>query len=281
MVGPRVSHEHRRLMGMLNDLRRRAGLSGEELGRTVGWSQSKVSKIESGRTKPSVNDVRTWIDATGATEEQRAELPELAQALEARRWSSVHEAGLAERQREIAEVEAGTTHVSNFQFAIIPGLLQTADYARRVLTMADVSGQRDVPAAVAQRLERQTVLYEQDKTFEFVLAEGALRWRPGPPELIHAQRDRLLSLLTLPNVTLSVVPFDREATALYLNGFTIFEIPDEPTVLVETLSHELWLNDADHLATYRRTFSNLAENAVTGQQVPELIRSAMSPTAGQ
>lgn len=279
MASPRVSPERRRLMALLRDLRGHARLTGEELGNAVGWSQSKVSKIENGRTRPSADDITTWADATRATTEQRGELLELALAVanEARSWSTAHEGGLARRQREIADVEASATHLRNFQPAIIPGLLQTAEYARRVLTMADVSGQREVPAAVAARLDRQTALYKQDKKFEFVLTEGAVRWRPGPPELMHAQKDRLLSLLTLPNISVSVIPFDREATALYLNGFTIFDVPDDPAVLVETHSHELWLNDPGHLADYRRIFHSLAEAAVTGHEANELIRSAMSP----
>lgn len=278
MATPRVSSEHRRLMTALRDLRIEAGLSGEHLGKAVGWSQSKVSKIENGRTKPSTDDIVTWADATHAPSARRNELVELATSVanEARSWSAAHEAGLAERQREIADVEAATTRLRNFQPAIIPGLLQTADYARRVLTLADVSGQRDVPAAVANRLERQTVLYRQEKQFEFVLTEGALRWRPGPPEIMHAQRDRLLSLLTLPNITIRVVAFDCEAAALYLNGFTIFDVPDDPAVLVETLSHELWLNDPGYLATYQQIFNNIAETATTGQRVHELIQAATS-----
>lgn len=279
MPAPRVSPAHRRLITALRDLRDHVGLSGEELGKALGWSQSKVSKIENGRTKPSTHDVVTWAGATHTTPERRAELLELAitVANEARSWSATHEAGLAARQREIADVEAATTHLWNFQPAIVSGLLQTADYARRVLTLMNVSGQRDVPAAVAKRLDRQAVLYHQDKQFNFVLTEGALRWRPGPPELMRAQMDRLLSLETLPNVSVSVIPFDREASELYLNGFTIFDV-DEPAVLIETVSHELWLTDPSHLADYRQRFKNLAEDSVTGEHAHELIRSAMSAT---
>lgn len=280
MAALRGSPEHRRLMAALRDLRSQADLSGEKLGQRVGWSQAKVSKIENGRTKPSIDDVAVWANATGAAPDRRTEVLELAGTVanQARSWSTAHEAGLAERQREIADVETRTTHLRNFQPAVIPGLLQTADYARRVLTLADVSGQGDAPTAVAKRVDRQTVLYRPDKQFEFVLTEGALRWRPGPAELMHAQRDRLLSLLTLPNVTISVVPFDREATALYLNGFTIFGTPGDPAVLIETFSHEFWLTDPDQLATYEQIFANLVDAAVTGQHGHELIRSAMSIT---
>src|SRR5437764_720108 len=82
---------------------------------------------------------------------------------------------------------------------------------------------------------------------------------------------RLLSLETLPNVRLGVIPFDREAPALYLNGFTLFDVPDEPSVLVETLGHELLLSDPDQLTTYRETFGRLLDAAATGERAHALV----------
>jgi transcriptional regulator with XRE-family HTH domain len=275
MEMPRLSPERRRLAASLKDLRRAAGLSGEQLGAALGWSQSKVSKIENARTRPSVSDVEAWANVTRASAELRSELTVLAEltAVDAQSWRVAQEAGLTRLQQEMAEIEAATTHLRNFQPALIPGLLQTAEYARRVLTLSDVSEQRDVPSAVAARLERQTVLYDQDKRFDFVLTEAALLWRPGPPELMHAQMDRLLSIETLPNVHIGVVPFGREATALYANGFTIFEVPDDPIVLVEILTTDLMLSDARDLSAYREAFGRLQDAAVTGQEARSLISS--------
>ncbi|SRR5216683_4647440 len=273
---PRLSSERRRLAASLKDLRRAAGLSGEQLGAALGWSQSKVSKIENTRTRPAIADVEAWANVTRAGSELRAELIALADliAVDVQSWRAVQEAGLTRRQQEMAEIEAATTHLRNFQPALIPGLLQTAEYTRRVLTLSDVSEQRDVPSAVAARLERQTVLYDQGKQFDFVLTEAALLWRPGPPELMHAQMDRLLSIETLPNVHVGVVPFGREATALYANGFTIFEVPDDPIVLVEILTTDLMLSDTRDLSAYREAFGRLQDAAVTGQEARQLINSS-------
>src|SRR5437764_12356763 len=107
MGTPRLSPDRRRLSAFLKDLRARARLSGEQLGATLGWSQSKVSKIENGRTKPSSADIEAWAEATGATAAQRAELLELAETVadEVRSWSTAHAAGIAQRQREVADVE--------------------------------------------------------------------------------------------------------------------------------------------------------------------------------
>jgi transcriptional regulator with XRE-family HTH domain len=265
--------ERQRLAAALRALRRDAGLSGEGLAGLLGWSQSKVSKIENGRTRPAVADVMAWADATGAGEEARSALVGLVEAASAQTvsWWASHRAGLAARQREVAEVEARTVRLWNFQPAVVPGLLQTAGYARRVLALADVSGQRDVAAAVTARLERQAVLYDEGRQFEFVLTEAALRWRPGPPGLLLAQLDRLLSMATLPNVRLGVVPWDREAAAAPANGFTVFDTGEEAVVLVETLSTESFLTGERHLEVYRQAFDRFREAAFFGEDAATAI----------
>lgn len=268
---------HRRLISELRTLREGAGHSGVRFGDLLDWSQSKVSKIENGRTRPSIADVEAWTAACDASDDLTQELVMLAEAVstEVRAWSS-RRGTLAARNSEIAQAEAATTHLQNFQPAVVSGLLQTAEYARRVIDMVDVTGEKDVGAAVAVRLERQTVLYDQSKTFEFILTEGALRWRPGPANLILAQLDRLMSIATLPNVTIGVLPFDQEAVALYTNGFTIFDVPDDPFVLVETNTQELYLHEAGELATYRQIFARLHDSAMIDEVAVTAIRRIMT-----
>jgi transcriptional regulator with XRE-family HTH domain len=278
--GP-VDGDRRRLASELRRLREAGGLSGQRLGELLGWSQSKVTKIENGRTRPSAADVEVWAAATGASDDARAELAALAEAVatHARSWSSRH-GTLASRNLEIAQFEREATSVQTFQPAVFPGLLQTADYARRVVSMLDVAGERDVAAAVAARVERQTVLYDQGRNFEFLLTEGALRWRPGPPELMLAQLDRLLSVMTLPNVAVGVLPQGRRQVVLHTNGFTIFDVLDDPFVLVETLTRELHLREDGDLAAYRAAFARAREAAASGSDAVALIRQVMAEVAG-
>jgi hypothetical protein len=126
---------------------------------------------------------------------------------------------------------------------MVPGLLQVADYARRVMEQGNPSSQADLAAAVSKRMERQTILYDQSKHFEFLITEGALRWRPGPPELMKAQLDRLVSMASLPNVELGVLSLDQEAVDAYLHPFVIFELNEETSVTVETYSTQLQVNE--------------------------------------
>lgn len=268
--------ERQRLAAALKTLRLTAGLTTTDLAARLGFSQSKVSKTENGNTLPTPKDVRAWAQATQGADRADA-LVEMAlrAATQVGSWRSVHASGLTRRQIEVAGIEASVTALQNFQPALIPGLLETADYARRVLTMMDVSGKRDIDGAVTARLSRQSVLFDRAKTFHFVMTEGALRWRPGSVETQRAQLHRLLAVMDLPNVTISVLPFSIEADVPYLSGFTIFEVPDRPQVLVEVLSTELVLEEPPDLALYRDAFGRAAHAALDRASSVAAIQAAM------
>jgi transcriptional regulator with XRE-family HTH domain len=265
----------RQLGSKLLELRRRAGLSGADLARLLNTNQPRISRIETGRSVPSVDDVRAWAEATQATPEEVAELGDLVRRLatDATSWRILHRLGLTQRQREIAELEREATAISTFQPTMVPGLLQVAEYARRVMAQGNPSSQADLAGAVAQRLERQTILYDQSKRLEFIITEGALRWRPGPPELMAAQLDRLISVASLPNVSLGVLMLDQEAPDAYLHPFVIFELDDEALVTVETLSAELQVNEPEEIAVYRRTLERYRSAALWGDEAVRALRA--------
>jgi hypothetical protein len=218
--------------------------------------------------------VSAWADAAEATEEERAELGLLVSRLatEATSWRILHRLGLTERQREVSELEQQATAISTFQPTMVPGLLQVAEYARRAMGQGNPSAQADLAGAVATRIERQTVLYDQSKSFEFILTENALRWRPGPPELMRAQLDRLISVASLPNVSLGVLMLDQEAPDAYLHPFVLWEMEDETLVTVETLSVELQVREPVEVAVYRRTLDRYKDAAQWGRQAIEVIQ---------
>jgi Domain of unknown function (DUF5753) len=140
---------------------------------------------------------------------------------------------------------------------MVPGLLQTADYARRLLETAYEPG--DVGRAVAARLERQSILYDQAKRFDFLITESALRWRPQGIDM-RPQVDRLISVASLPNVTLAVAP-QGESPIPYLHPFVIWQLPEGTMVSVETYSAELWVHEAADVARYREVWERAAQAA--------------------
>jgi transcriptional regulator with XRE-family HTH domain len=266
------------LANALRGLREDAGLSTRALADRLEWSQARVSRLETGRTRPTAEDVSAWADATGADPEAKARLMEEAErsVYQVRPWKTVHSGGLQVAQRDIARIEQAMTGLANFQCALIPGLLQTAAYAQRDMEIADVSGQRDIPQAVAARMRRQEILYDPGRTFEFVLTQRALHpYFPVTPELARSQADRLISAMTLPNVTIAVIPDSAQPEIPYLSSFTIFEVPEEPVILVEIMSAELLLGGDWDVGLYRDTFTRFLSVAVTGDEATELIRETM------
>jgi Domain of unknown function (DUF5753) len=251
-------------------------MSAAELGHGLGWTQTRVSRTENGARRVSVAEAVAWAEATSAPDDLRAEVTRLAEdaARDVRSWWNVHAGGLAGRQAEIAALEASATLVRNTQH-MVPGLLQTADYARHALELANVSGQRDLTSAVAARMRRQDVLYDLAKRFEYVLPESALRLRVADdPAMMRAQADRLLSLDTLPNISIAVLPF-AVPVPVYPSAFVIYEIPGEPLVVVEILTDEVVIGDDREVTAYRDAFARLQAAAVTGDAAHGLIRDAM------
>jgi transcriptional regulator with XRE-family HTH domain len=269
------SPAQQRLAAALKRLRARAGISGAELGALLGWTQARVSRSENGARRVSVTEAAAWADATRAPADLRTELLATAEdaAAEVRSWWNVHAGGITGRQHEIAALEASATVIRNCQW-LIPGLLQTADYARRAIELANVSGQQDVAAAVAARMRRQEILYDSSRRFEFVLPEAALRARLSEdPALTRGQADRLMSVDSLTNVSIAVLPFTALLPA-WPTAFALYEIPGQPLVVVETLTEELVIGDEQQVATYRDAFTRMRAAAVTGSAAAEAISAA-------
>ena len=270
--------KRRRLARELRVLRDMSGVSGRDLAKRIGISQSKVSRIEAGTALPSVAEITAWARAVGASEETERLLATLADVArsEVDTWQAALE-GRHQIQDEIREREVAARRVRAFQPALVPGLLQTPAYAQRVFTMFKSNVPRtSVAAAVAARLDRQLALYEDDRQFEFLLTEGALRWRPGPSRLAIAQLDRIATVSTLDNVSVGLIPLSAEAEAPYLQGFSVFDdgdAGDDAFVMIE-LDHA-WLTitaDAD-VAIYQNRWSTLRKAAVFGDEAQALLRA--------
>jgi transcriptional regulator with XRE-family HTH domain len=229
----------------------------------VGVSVSNLSKYENGRITPSVAMVERLADALGAAGDERRELVDQATALHAElhAWRALHRPSFRRRQAEIAEAERAATTIRLYQPNLVPGLLQTAEYARHVLAGKRVG--ENLADAIASRVERQTVLYDESKSFEFLITEGALRWRVCPVPVLLAQLDRISSLSTLANVRMGIVPWSADVgQARQTNMFCVF---DDSLVLVETMTAELTLREEADIEFYLRAFATLTDVAEYGE----------------
>lgn len=265
------------LAAELRRLRDLAGVSGRDLAQRIGISQSKVSRIESGAVVPSLPEVTAWGKELGVSAETADRLTTLIEAA----YDEVHPWRSAVRQRRnlqdnVHHLEATAARIATFQPALVPGLLQTAEYARRVIGMFHRQYDATDPAAeVAGRVNRQLALYESHRRFDFLITETALRWRPGPVATQLAQLDRIASVSTLDNVTVGLIPLGIEAVALTTHNFVVYEGEDDDTdatVTVETIHADMTVDTAEHVALYRARWSELCRMALFGDNAREFLQ---------
>lgn len=259
----------------LRDIRRDAGLSGTELARLEGWQPSKVTKIEHGRQTPSEADLRAWCERCRAL----AELPDLIAAVrrietQFAEWRRVIRGGTRRRQEASAAVYDRARLFRIYEPQVIPGLLQTRDYAVSVLSTS-INFFRvpdDAEDGADARIERQRVLTHGDRRFHMLLGEQCLHTNVGGAEVMVPQLEHLLSLLRLPRLRLGIIPFDAPYRVPLNNGFWLL---DESLVQFDTYTAELSLIRPDEIARYSRAFERLAALAVYGAEARAMIGKAL------
>jgi transcriptional regulator with XRE-family HTH domain len=269
--------EARNALGQrLRELRRQAGLTGKELAESLSWQPSKVSKIENGKQTPTDEDITAWTRATN-TEGETAALLASLHTLEVQHaeWQRVLKAGMLGHQLELSEQDAKTKLYRSFEPAVIPGLLQTAEYARALFSRAVMVHRvpNDVNDAVAKRMQRQEMLYRTDKAFHFILTEATLRYRLCSVDIMLGQLDRLVSLTSLRNMRLGIIGYETQYVVDPRHGFMIY---NADLVRVETYSAELNLRQPHEIELYTATFEKLAAVASYGGAARAIINHVIA-----
>lgn len=228
--------------------------------------------METGHLVPQPDEVDRLAVALKLDSDTRDRLHDQARAARStlRSWRLLHGQGIAKHQTDIDRMEQTATRLRLFQPNLVPGLLQTAEYARHAIELA--TDAQDIGLGVARRMARQQLLYDCGKSFEFVITEGALRWRIVPTDAHIAQLNHLASLATLANVSIGVIPWHAQVAALQNTMFCLF---DDRLAYVELLNGEVATEDPQDLEQYAATFAALSSVAVTGADaIAELHRIA-------
>lgn len=251
----------------------------ERLG--AGWTKAKISKLENGRQTATPDDLRAWADGTGQPESYDDLLFRL-RGFEShiRSWRRQLATGHRPVQ-EVTVMEHDRTRVLTiWESTLVPGLLQTADYARHVfIRHADLmQSPRDTESAVGARIQRQSRLYRRDMTHRIMMWEGALRSLVCPPSVLAAQLHHLTASIGLDRVEIGIIPFSASLKIWPGNNFWIY---DERLAIVEEWHAELWVDDADGIATYHRVWNTLAESAVYGNDARNIVNAAVRALNGR
>ncbi|MFC4056682.1 helix-turn-helix domain-containing protein [Planomonospora corallina] len=278
---PNVRQAREALGHRLRELRQATRLNGKEFAQSLGWGATKVSKIENGRQTPSEDDIRAWAEATGHARQVPSLLAQLKSLeLAYAEWRAKLKAGTQAQQLTVSEREAGAAVLRVFEPSTIPGLLQTPEYARSILTQV-IAIHRvpdDLDAGVQARMDRQQILYQPGRRFHFVLSESALRNLLCPPEVLMGQLDRLATVGTLPSVALGVIPATARLPKAPVHGFVVY---DEELVTVETFSAELSLIQPEEIALYGRIFQMMQDTAVYGREARAVMARVLDDLAAE
>ncbi|MEV0675849.1 helix-turn-helix transcriptional regulator [Actinosynnema sp. NPDC050436] len=257
-----------RLSRELRRLRTEAKMTGTAVARAVGMSQSKLSKIENGMLLPSVADVERLVAELAATRQTRTELVKLTRRLHAEgdiRRVVLHRGG-HRHQQETTRIEANATTSRIFHNAGIPPLLQSENYLQLVLHPAPGHELRTATASLRARRRR---MEDPSRQFVFLLAESALRWRPGPAGLMREQIDHLIRTMRRPNVVVGVVPWTVEGSPVALHNFQVY---DERVVTLSVLTGNATITDPHDVREYLTLFDRLDQLALHDEQLEDLLR---------
>ena len=260
----------------LREIRRHAGLSGRALAAATGQHFTRVSKIEHGVQPPTDKDIRDWCRACDA-EEQVPDLIATVRVVESAYLEFRRQARAGMKRVVGAHTLALYERTSQFRIYehnVIPGLFQTAAYCAAMLSfwIGFLETPADLDAAVAARMERQKVIFESGKRFAVVLEEQALRTWFGTAEVQAGQLGRLLEMMSVPTVSLGIVPLMTERTGVASAGFWIF---DDSLVALETPTASIEVTRPQEVELYARMFEHLRGAAVFGAAARGLIIRAL------
>jgi transcriptional regulator with XRE-family HTH domain len=252
----------RRLAMELQRRREATGMSREEVARQLEWSTSTLFRIETGRSRPQPGNVRTLLELYGVTGAERDGLIQLTREARQPGWWHSFRDVLPNPYEVYIGLEAGAASIRNFEPVVVPGLLQTADYAREIFR----NGPReldleDVERRVEVRVARQEVLSREDRPRLWAVIDEAVIHRVvGGVSVMRAQLRHLAEVAQQGKTTIQIVPYRAGAHAGTIGSFVILdyaEASDPDVVYVETLAGDIYLEEQPDVHRYTLAFDRL------------------------
>lgn len=274
----------RRLAMLLRKLRIAAGLSNAEVVKATGMSSSTISRIETAESGIYLDNLEKLLDLYQVSGPRRVQIFDIARHAEQRGWLQTHsDATLPGDSQTWTDLEADAIAVLNYEPLLIPGLLQTPEYARAIIrsTTSNLSG-AEIDKLVTSRMARQALL---SRTHPFklhaMIEESALRRPFGNADAWMRQLRHLIDSAAHPNILIQVVPTDAGLHAALNGSFVILDYGDD-TMLVhlEGKTTNLFLDDDEQIEVYTQTWAELENLACDSEKSVNLI-SAITRTGAQ
>jgi transcriptional regulator with XRE-family HTH domain len=273
----------RRLAAELRRLRERAGFIGEEVAKRTGWSTSKVSRLERGQSGVKRADLRRLLDLYRVDPERRDELLALAEESQPSGRLKAISAGLPEEHAQFLGVEAEAESIWNWEPQVVPGLLQTEDYARAVMlgwhSMFTVPPSDVERRVEARRLRQQVLQREPPLQLSVVMDESVLHRKLGEASVMRVQLEHILEVSRLPNIGVRVLPLKNHPPVTtgaftYMKFSQLHDVPLSDIVTFEHFTGTDQIEDQDETFKYDVAFRALEEASLGVDESRELVRLA-------
>ena len=263
----------------LEELRTRAGLSFEDAGTAIGVSHSTIRRMEAAKVaRLRLPDVEKLLQTYGVTDQQEIDtfLKSVREANKRGWWHNYRDV-LPDWFAAYLSLEQAALQIRAYEAQFVPGLFQTADYARALLGAGNPHASSEATdRRVALRLRRQELLTrEAPPRVWIVMDETVLRWPVGGPEVMRAQIDHLIEMNALPHVTLQIMPFGNgphpamRAGAFHLFRFRAPELPD--IVYLSGLVGAVYLDKGDDVVVYREALDRLGAQSTPARKTEALL----------
>lgn len=255
-------------------LRKDAGLKLEELAELCGWSRATFGRIESGDKVLTEAEAAIILGTLGVKGSERKRLLELARDAHQPHWWEVGHSDLPHLLVGLLEFERIATQITDVALGFVPGLLQTADYARAVISAGNVT-EAQLESRVSLRLGRQSVLTRQNPVaFRALIDESVLHRPIGGYDVMAEQLRQIVRVSRRPHITVQVLPFSAGAHVGLNGSHLILEFQRQrPIVHLEHRRSSVFLDDPTDTAPFLEAIPTLAEAALTPEESVELIAS--------
>jgi transcriptional regulator with XRE-family HTH domain len=264
------------LGSQLKAMRESVGLSQMQMAAVLGCSESKIYKIEAGDVSISRGDLLLMLSEYKIPEDdpRRATSFDLQSQGRQRGWWAKYGTIPANYSMYVG-LEAAATEIRAFELAIVPGLLQTADYARAITAAAFPEQPDEVERRVELRIARQACLTEEPRVrFWAIVDEAVIHRRTGGDAVMRAQLRHLVEVSRRPNVTIQVLPFSQGWHPGTTGSFSILEFPDgvhSPVAYIESPAGEMYLEREEEVRRASLTYTHLQTVALSAGKSRDLM----------
>ena len=251
----------------------RAGLSGRDVARRLAWSDSRVSRLLTGKRGAAENDIASFLGVCGVVGEERTRLLKLTREMSVRSWFQQFGPHLPIQVRTLVDLENKAIAITQFVTLMLPGLLQTDAYARALITRNTNVPATEVEERVAARIARR-IIFSRDNPPKctFLIHEFVLRLQAGSPEIMSDQLHMMLRMSVRSNVAIRVVPAAFGVHAGMAGAYTLLESTEyKPVVYLEGETTGAFLEKPEEIAAYKSVTRELSAAALDEGESKELI----------